>query len=382
MRYRLSVAGALWAGVLLSAFDAWVAAGILANARAQNDFRLVYLSARLVAGRGWPALYDFGAQQVQAAALGFNWQPYVTPPPLVVLGLPLSALPFPAAVAIWTALLVAALVAAWMIAAPGRGTEKWMHLALSLGLFPAAFAIAIGQPAPLVLLALAAAWWLMRRGRDGWAGACMAVLVLKPQLALLAPVALLAAGRWRSGLVAIGASALVAAMSALALGTTGVHSYLEGLNAASGWSLTRRFTLADVLGPAAPLAEVTVVGVTVLTAWRARHSGPEIPIAAGVAGSLLVTPYVGVQDFTLLLLSAWLVLRTRPALWMTALLALGFPVLELALAEGSLPVVLWRCALLAGLAALTEPQHQTGESDAEGGVHERLMQERIGQSAD
>ena len=60
---RPIVAGALWAGVLLSAFDAWVAAGILHNARVQDDFRLLYLAVRLAWTHGWPAIYDFSAQR-------------------------------------------------------------------------------------------------------------------------------------------------------------------------------------------------------------------------------------------------------------------------------------------------------------------------------
>lgn len=381
-RRPLAVAGALWAGVLLTAFDVWVAAGILANARVQDDFRLVYLAARLVAAHGWPSLYDFGRQAAEAAALGFNWQPYVTPPPLVVVGLPLSLLPFELALVLWTVLLVAALSGGWWLAAPGHGLERWMHLALAFGLFPAAFAIAIGQPAPLVLVALAAAWWLMKRGHTGWAGACVAALVLKPQLAVLVPIALVAAGWWRTAVVAAGVSALIAAASAALIGPAGAHGYQVALQNASTWALTRRFTISDVLTVTPPLVAFVVALVTVLAAWRARRAGPEISLAAGIAGSLLVTPYIGLQDFTLLLVAGWLVLRSRPPIWMTILLAAGFPVLEFAVVEGSLPVVLWRSAFLVGLAVLPQPEHEAAESEAEGRVQQRLVEEGVGGRAD
>jgi hypothetical protein len=386
------VAGALWAGVLLTGFNAWVAAGILGNARIQDDFRLDYLAVRLVVDHGWRSLYDFAAQRAQAQAFGFNWQPFVSPPPLAALAAPFAALPFDAALVLWTALLVGALAGGWWLAAPGGtaiftrhgrlGPERWMHLAIAFGLFPAAFAIAIGQPAPVVLLALAAAWWLLRSGREGAAGLCVAVLVVKPQLALLVPATRLVAGRWRAAAVAAGAGGAIAILSGLAIGPHGISSYLDGLSNASGWALTRRFTLADVLGPAFPVSQVAVVALTLVAAWRARAAGPEIPLAAGIAGSLLVTPYIGIQDFTLLLLAGWLVLRTRPPTWMLLLLGLGYPVLELALAEGSLPVVLWRSALLVGLAALPSHPHDHGaQAEAEGRVEQGLVEKGEGQRA-
>ena len=381
MRTRLSVAGLLWAGLLLTAFDAWAAAGILAHARVQDDFRLVYLAGRLVLSRGWPALYDFAAQRAQAVALGFSWQPFVSPPPLALLGLPLAALPFEVAAGAWTVLLLAALAAGWWLVAPGAGLERWMHLALALGLFPVAFAVAIGQPAPLVLLAVAAAWWLLRRGREGWAGLCVAALVLKPQLAFLVPLALLVAGRRRAGLTALGVAAAAALASAGLLSARGISDYLAGLSDASTWALTKRFTFSDLMpAPAADALGLVTVGVALFAAWRSRSQGPELPLAAGLVGSTLATPYVGLQDFALLVLAGWLILRTRPAAWLTALLGLGYVLLELALLEGSLPLVLWRTALLVALAA--QPYRQAGQAEAEGGGHQRLVQQRVGRGAD
>lgn len=372
---RLLTAGALWAGVLLTIFDAVTAAGFLRHARVQDDFRLAYLGAHLVAGRGWPRLYDFAAQRSEAAQLGFNWQPYVTPPPLVALAAPLSALPFEPALALWTGLLLAALVAGWWLAAPGAGAARWMHLALALGLFPAAFAVAVGQPAPLVLLAVAGAWSRLRRDRDVLAGLCLGALALKPQLGLLIPPALLVAGRWRAGASALAVLGLAAAASALLLGGDGLDRYRAALADAATWSLTRRFTIADVLPAAGPWAAAGVVALTAVAARRGRAQ-VEIPLAAGLAGSLLVTPYIGLQDFAMLLLAGWLILRTRPPLWMAALLGGGYVLLEVALLEPSWPLVLWRLLLLAALAA--QPYGAARQPEADRGGDQRLVEERVG----
>ena len=39
---------------------------------------------------------------------------------------------------------------------------------------------------------------LLRRGRDGWAGACLSCLAFKPQLAVASALVLLVRGRWRA----------------------------------------------------------------------------------------------------------------------------------------------------------------------------------------
>ena len=56
-----------------------------------------------------------------------------------------------------------------------------------------------------------------------------------------------------------------------------------------------------------------------------------MPIAAGIVGSLLFTPYVGFQDFAMLFVAAWLILRSKPSELQIGALVVGFILLELSL---------------------------------------------------
>ncbi len=84
-----------------------------------------------------------------------------------------------------------------------------------------------------------------------------------------------------------------------------------------------------------------------VAAWRWRGHGVEIPIAAGITGSLLFTPYVGFQDFAMLVVAGWLVLRARPHEWQIALLVIGYALLELCLLVQSVPILAGEVLLLA-----------------------------------
>jgi hypothetical protein len=79
------------------------------------------------------------------------------------------------------------------------------------------------------------------------------------------------------------------------------------------------------------VVQALVAATTVVVAWRRRHRGPAVPIAAGIVGSLLFTPYVGFQDFAVLFVAGWLLLRAQPSDWQLGMLAAGVVVLELVL---------------------------------------------------
>ena len=74
-------------------------------------------------------------------------------------------------------------------------------------------------------------------------------------------------------------------------------------------------------------------------------------MAAGVVGSLLFTPYVGFQDFAMLVVAGWLVLRARPNAWQVALLVVGYALLEMALLVLAVPILLAEVLLLASFIA-------------------------------
>ena len=317
-RRPLWSAAGLLVGLILVGWDLWIAATtFLPQYSVRNDLRLAYGAAQVGIRDGYSRLYDLSAQTsaIESLGPGFNPQPFISPPPLAWLVTPLLALPFTAALAVWTLVLVAALVWTWHLVAPPGRLAKAAHLVLWLGLFPVAFGVMVGQPGALIAAVVATSLWLINRERPVWAGLVLSLIVLKPQLALLVPICLLAAGHAKTFGAWLAASLVIGLVALALLGPEGVARYRDVLaqTQSPAWDITRRYAVSGPLGlgPLLTAAQIVVVIVTLLAAWRHRHAGAEVPMAAGILGSLLFTPYLGFQDFLMLVVAGWLLLRTR-----------------------------------------------------------------------
>jgi Glycosyltransferase family 87 len=355
-RTRLWSAAGLLVGVMLIGWDLWVLAPTYISQYAvRNDFRLAYGAATVGITSGYGHLYDLAAQKsaIEKLGAGFNPQPFISPPPLAWLVTPFLALPFAVALVLWTLLLLAALCWAWFLLAPPGKLAKAAHLVLLLGVFPVAFGVMVGQPGAWVAAAVATAWWLLRNDRPVWAGLALSLIVLKPQLALLVPLCLLVSGHARTFGAWLVATLLIGLAALALLGPDGVARYREvlAMTQTPAWDITRRYSISGPLGLGLVfnVTQVAVVAVALLVAWRHRGEGPEIPIAAGILGSLLATPYLGFQDFIMLIVAGWLVLRARPSAVQVGLLVVGYALLELALVVLAIPILMAEAALLASL---------------------------------
>jgi hypothetical protein len=356
-RKRLWSAVGLLVGVMLIGWDLLVLAPTYISQYAvRNDFRLAYAAATVGIRSGYGHLYDLAAQAstIESLGPGFNPQPFISPPPLAWLVTPLLVLPFAAALVLWTLLLLAALCWTWFLLAPPGRFAKAAHLVLLLGVFPVAFGVMVGQPGAWVAAAVATAWWLLRNDRPVWAGLALSLIVLKPQLALLVPLCLLVSGHARTFGAWLVATLLIGLVALALLGPDGVARYREvlALTQTPAWDITRRYSISGPLGLGVVLnmMQVVVVAVALFVAWRHRGQEPEVPIAAGILGSLLATPYLGFQDFVMLVVAGWLVLRARPSVWQVGLLVLGYALLELVLVVLAIPILLAEAALLVSLA--------------------------------
>lgn len=335
-RTRLWAAAGLWGGLLLIGFDIYAAVvTYIPQYRVRNDFRLMYGAALTGLHEGYSHLYDLAAQKqaVEGLGAGFYWSPFLNPPPLAWLVTPLTILPFTAALVVWTALILGALVLAWHLAAPGGRLTRAAHLAMLLGVFPVAFGVMVGQPVALVVAAVAACWWFAENDRPVVAGLVLSVVALKPQLALFVPLCLVVSGHARIFGAWLVATLVIGLVAFAMLGGDGFNRYREVLNLASQWEITRRYAFSGLVGTGAPLyvSEAIVAAVTLLAAWRHRGGGAGMPIAVGILGSLLFTPYVGFQDFAMLFVAAWLILRSKASEWQVGALVVGFVLLELSL---------------------------------------------------
>jgi hypothetical protein len=315
-RRNLVVAGAGAAAVILAGYDLWLWLTSYIGDNFHNDFTFYFAAARLGLAHGWSHLYDLKLQQEQLDAIGSQIKVaqlarYVSPPPLAWLVVPLTLLPYRVAYWVWSAILLAALALAWQVAAPGRGRTRTLFLVAAIGWLPVIYGLQLGQPALLVAAGVAASYGLLRRKSEWAAGAVLGLLVLKPQLALLVPAALLVTGRWRAFAASAVVLALLGAASAIALGPRGIADYQGILSFASTVPENQSQTLAAWIHnlAATRVVQAAVALWALALAYRLRARGIETTFAIALVGGLAASPYVHWDDLTMLGLAILLFMR-------------------------------------------------------------------------
>jgi hypothetical protein len=319
----------LWlAGAAVAAF--WAAADSVGRwvlvfifTPVHEDVRMIYVASEAGLRYGWSTIYD--QPVLRALSVGFppdqrridNVDTYLHPPLVAWLFAPLTAFSEPVAYALWTAFSLVALVFAWRLVAPYTGLAKASLLMLTIGLYSVLLVFYFGQPTVLVMAAVAASWWFCQRDRPAAAGFALVVATfLKPQIIWLLPVALLVSGRlrliawWAAGCV------VLAALTFAVIGEAGVLSWWRAIRAGEGDPVHSAFTLAGVIG-SGPLTYLSwaIQGAVAMIVARARRQRTDIVFAAGVLGSAATAFHFHELDYSVLVLAAWLVLRTSPPLW-------------------------------------------------------------------
>jgi alpha-1,2-mannosyltransferase len=161
------------------------------------------------------------------------------------------------------------------------------------------------------------------------AGICIGLLAIKPQMGLLMPFALMAAGQWRIVVAAATTVVSLVALATLWLGTAIWMDYLRmsqlfGQFIGRGYSQIQQLALGPYVslqaaGMPAALAgflqvvvSIVVLAVIVQVFWRRKSTGQEpasedrrldLRLALLAAGTLLTTPYSLSYDTPLLVLS-------------------------------------------------------------------------------
>ena len=321
-RYGVLLAAAIGAAVWI----AWLvslATGPGLLDRAGNvkggDFVLFYAAGKIVAAHQTDHLYDPDLQeQIEHGLTGERSGRHglINPPFFALPFVPLAALPYLAAFALWSALGIALLMGTLRLV--GRlDAAPWV-----LAFVPVWAAISYGQNSLLSLFILAAVYVLLRHGHDRIAGAVLGCLLYKPQLVVLAALLLLDR-RWRA-LAGLGATAVLLAAVALALSVPATLAYLalgrsfatmlgeRGFPTAKMHSLYSFFVLLlpGHLSAAAALALVSSLAVLALVRLRQPPYAADTLdrwYAAAIWGTVLVSPHVPLYDLSLLVLPALLV---------------------------------------------------------------------------
>jgi len=316
-----------------------------------EDVRLIYVAAEAGTRYGWSTIYNEGTLRTLSSSFPADDRTidsvltYLHPPLLAWTFAPLTVFPEPVAYVLWTAISVAALVFAWHLAAPYQGLAKLTLLLVAIGLWPVMQAFYYGQPTFLVIALVAVAWWLIRREQMLAAGIALALATaLKPQVVFMIPICLLVAGRFKAVVGWAGACAVLAALSAVALGPAGLASYWEALRLGQADVGHTFFTVAYLfglhLGPAT-YAVLAVQGIACLYVAWSRREDLDIVFAAGLLGTLMVSIHLHQPDYSNLVLAAWLVLRGTPSLAHRLWFGVGIVTMQVLTLGQPVPQLLW-----------------------------------------
>lgn len=262
----------------------------------------------------WDRYHSF-LESIAGAPIGpFH---YSYPPVLLLLTLPFIALPYVPSLAVWLISGWYAFYRALRLAMPGGGA---LLLALAT---PAVFFNAnAGQNGFWTAALLGGGLCLLQRAPVA-SGVMLGLLIYKPHMALLIPVALLAGRQWRAFIAAAVTLIVLLAASLLAFGSEFWADYFERVASLRKWILEDSygvwhwmisiFVSARTLGAPPQLAYLIqaaaaiAAGAVVAIAWY-RDAPAPIRYSLLVLGNLVATPYL--HDYDLVVgafVAAWLV---------------------------------------------------------------------------
>lgn len=280
------------------------------------DFHTYLAAARVGLQQGWSHIYDqqIVAQQQVNLVSNQRSQPFLSPPTVAWLVAAFVALPYGVAYAAWALITFAAFAFALAWAGVSQGLSRVVAVVGALAPWWVMHAVNMGQVVPLVAASTVVSWRLLREKRDVAAGLVLAVMLFKPNTAILVPVALLLAGRARAFASWLASLTVLAALAVLVLGAHGIAAYVAQLSGSlpvGADALTLHGALG-VSGIAAVAARLLIVAAVLAGAYRMRGEvGLVVPLA--IVGSLLISPYLHASDLCLLAAAGWMVWEEFPA---------------------------------------------------------------------
>lgn len=242
-------------------------------------------------------VYDFNAFHAfeqSIAGTELNLYHYSYPPVLMLITAPLAAIPYVPALFVWLVAGWAAFYQALKLAMPGRGA---LLLALAT---PAVLINALGGQNGTWTAALFGGGLCLLPRRPYAAGILFGLMIYKPQLGILLPVALVAGRQWRAIAVTAVTVLVLLSASTLLLGTDVWLHYVRNVD------VLRQLILEDGSGVWHRMVSVFVA---------ARRLGADVPVAHAVQAVAAVLACVAVavvwfRDTPAALRNAVLVLAT------------------------------------------------------------------------
>lgn len=284
-------------------FSVFHQAGILANAGHAAD---AYDDGKMIATQ-------------HAAFPGSTLRlPWNYPPTFQLLLMPFGALPYVAAWLVWSCLLYGCytLLMAKLVQDARRRAFLLLAPGVAVNLF-------FGQNGVLSTV-LMGGGVLLLGSRPILAGVLLGMLAYKPQLALLAPLALIAGREWRALAAATASQAALAALSVAVLGVEPWTGFLHKathpaavLASSSDWrAVPSIMTFAKTIGLSEQASAVCHWTIAALAAasvqwiwWNTRDHFIRLAVLA--AATLLMTPYLRGYDLALMTLPIAVLLAER-----------------------------------------------------------------------
>ncbi|MEX4005357.1 glycosyltransferase family 87 protein [Paraburkholderia sp. EG285A] len=295
------------------------------------DFAAFWSASHAVLHGQAAMVFDYGAfSRIEAAATGgqldYKFLPWLYPPTFLLFVTPLAILPLTLAYFAFIAVSLAAFVFATLrVSGLNQGplstaVARYVVLAMPCVMVCAAF----GQNA-LITAALAAIAVSYVERRPALAGICIGLLAIKPQLAVLFPLALIATRSWKVFWIAAITAALLTLASVALCGLNSLRLFADNLGIAREFVLEHNigFLLAsptvfaalrhsDASFGAAAAIQAAVAIIAACSTWKVWRTTRDVPLraAALATASLLVSPYVWHYELTWLGLSSACFLAT------------------------------------------------------------------------
>ncbi|WP_081067657.1 glycosyltransferase family 87 protein [Burkholderia stagnalis] len=191
----------------------WSAAWLAAHGQALDAWRVAALHAVEV----------HAIASLHGAPAGLPWR---YPPATLLLATPLGWLPYAVAAIVWLGGACALFAVAIRLIVQRRSA------ALCAWAFPGMFIVTVTGQDGLLTASLAGFGLLLLQRRPIAAGVCFGMLGMKPQLAVLFPLALLCAAQWRALAAWAATVAGLAALATLAFGADAWSAFAQAIDAA------------------------------------------------------------------------------------------------------------------------------------------------------
>ncbi|RQS69526.1 DUF2029 domain-containing protein [Burkholderia sp. Bp8963] len=239
------------------------------------DFVVYWSASSLAIHHGPASAYNWAwLRAVEQSVYPPMFEPFAYPPTFLFTIYPIAALPFGVAIVAWSALGIACYLLL-VRAAVAPMDRRWLLPALA---FPGMWLALVSGQNALLTLAIGGTALLLIGRRPVVAGACIALLCIKPQLGVLFPLFLLCRRHWTTLASAAFFSLLYVGLVWLAFGTDTFVAFAHALTKFQ--HVVAENSLATIRGAPTVFAIARVAGASVRTSYLAH---------AAVGGGVVAT---------------------------------------------------------------------------------------------